>query len=315
MEQRSSRFVDRLPFGTGAKVWWILYPVLIYLAAQTAVAIVMVIGLTINIMPLITPEVLADPMAFQEQYIPLATEYVAEITLPLSWGLTLVCLAVYIPLFYRDMKKFKIRPDRLVKSNAFTWIGTALAALGFAFGFTFLSLFINLTELFPDMNRNAVLFTDNPIFTILLVGVLTPIMEEFFVRGLLFKRLRCVMGFLPSALISSLFFGILHMTPPQIIYATALGVLFAYLYEKKGSIWVPVFAHFVINTGITVFEYLAPESLYETLVSPLGFIIPFVISAGGVVLLITSVKKIPAYEAPVMELPVAEVPVTEIPQQ
>jgi membrane protease YdiL (CAAX protease family) len=291
--------------GTGGKVWWILYPVLIYLAVQMIVAIIMVIGLAINVMPLITPEVISDPMAFQEQYIPMAMEYMEEVMLPLSWGLTLVCVAVYVPFFYRDMKKFNLRPEKLVKSSALTWIAIPLAVLGFAFGFTFLSLFIGLDELFPDMNRNASLFTDNPFFTILLVGILTPIMEEFFVRGLLFKRLRCVMGFLPSALISSLFFGILHMTPPQIIYATALGMLFAYIYEKKGTIWVSVFAHFVINTGVTVFEYLAPESLYDTLVTPLGFIIPFVICAVGVWLVIISVKKIPAYEAPVIEAPVS----------
>jgi membrane protease YdiL (CAAX protease family) len=313
MEQRSSRYVDRLPMGTGGKVWWILYPLLIYLAVQMVIAIIMIVGLTINIMPLITPDVVNDPASFQEQYIPIATEYIAKITLPLSWVLTIVCLAAFIPFFYHDMKKFKIRPDKIVKSSPLTWIGTALAALGFAFGFTFLSEFINLVELFPDMNRNAVLFTDNPFFTILLVGVLTPIMEEFFVRGLLFKRLRCVMGFLPSALLSSLFFGILHMTPPQIIYAAALGVLFAYLYEKKGSIWAPVFAHFVINTGITVFEYLVPEDLYNSLITPLGFIIPFAISAVGVVLLIMSVKKIPAYEAPILEVPAA--PAIEVPQE
>ena len=45
------------------------------------------------------------------------------------------------------------------------------------------------------------------------------------------------------------FYGLL----PRMI----LGVIFGYLFYWSGTIWVPVFAHFVNNSGAIIISYLA----------------------------------------------------------
>jgi membrane protease YdiL (CAAX protease family) len=299
MEQRSFKYVDRLKMSTGGKVWWILYPVLIYFGIQIAVGMVVGFIGAFQAMGDLAPLAMSDPEAFQEQYTAALTEMVEKMTMPMTWILTFACLAAFIPIFYRDIKKFALRPDKIVKTSALTWIAIPIVCLGWAFTFLGLNEIFAFSEVFPDMERNSALIQgQNPIAVLILVGILTPIMEEFFFRGLIFKRLRGVMGFIPAGLISALVFGVAHLTPPQIIYTGVLGFLFAYIYEKKGSIWLPVFAHFCVNFGLTGIEYVASASLKEVIGSPIAVFISFVIAAGGAVLFILSVKKIPPYEPP-----------------
>jgi membrane protease YdiL (CAAX protease family) len=300
--------------GTGGKIWWILYPVVIYLGCQLLIGIILGIAGAAIAMGDLAPLAISDPAAFTEQYTAALMEFIQKATVPMSWVLTIVCLAIFIPLFFRDIKKFSLRPDKIVKSSALTWIAIPFAVLGWYFLFVVIAEMLKLIELFPDMTSNNALFeAQHPVLAFILVAVLTPIFEELFFRGLVFKRLRGVMGFIPSALISALFFGIMHLTPPQIIYASAFGIFFAYIYEKKGSLLPSIFAHICVNACAALFGYLASESLYNAIISPITIVVAAVICAAGVVVTIISVKKIPAYVPPVIEMPAVEVPVAETP--
>ncbi|MDR0944051.1 MAG: CPBP family intramembrane metalloprotease [Ruminococcus sp.] len=299
MEQRSFKYVDRLPMGTGGKVWWILYPVLIYFGVQLGVGLILGFVAAFSAIGDLAPLAISDPAAFQEQYTSQMTDMVNAMAFPLQVVSTIACLAVFIPLFFRDMKKFALRPNKIEKSGALTWIAIPFVIWGLAFTFLFIFNLFKLYEVFPDMSNLAgILEGVHPILTFLAIAVLTPIMEEFFFRGLLFKRLRGVMGFIPAALISSLFFGIMHLTPPQIIYTSILGFILAYIYEKKGSIWVPIFGHFCLNGLLIVIDTVFGENFGEDANNILIIAISAVVFAGALLLLITSMKKIPAYEPP-----------------
>jgi membrane protease YdiL (CAAX protease family) len=94
-------------------------------------------------------------------------------------------------------------------------------------------------------------------------ALFTPIVEELFMRGLLFRRLRSMIPFLPTALITSALFGVLHGHPISIIYTFVMGFLFAFIYEKKQTILAPIAAHMAVNITGVLSSYLIPGSFYE----------------------------------------------------
>ena len=61
------------------------------------------------------------------------------------------------------------------------------------------------------------------------------------------------MSLWPAALISGLVFGSVHAPsgPTTVIPLAVLGVAFAWLYDRTGSIWPPIAAH-VINNGLAL---------------------------------------------------------------
>lgn len=82
---------------------------------------------------------------------------------------------------------------------------------------------------------------------IICLGILVPIVEELVFRGLMYKRLRYGLPFLPAALYGAFAFAIFHGNLVQMIYAFVLGMLFSYMYEKYGSLKAPIFAHIMMN--------------------------------------------------------------------
>lgn len=88
-----------------------------------------------------------------------------------------------------------------------------------------------------------------------------PIGEELFYRGYVFAGLKKKYGFNTSSIVSSLFFGIRHMThfifllPLYPLYAAIywaihtfiFGLIISYAYEKTDTLYVPILIHFLLN--------------------------------------------------------------------
>jgi hypothetical protein len=97
-----------------------------------------------------------------------------------------------------------------------------------------------------------------PILAALIVGA-APLAEEILFRGLLFGWLRRHVSFWPSAFASALVFSLLHMIVEVIPPTIALGLVFAWMYERSGSLWTPIAVHMlhnglVLGTTITALE-------------------------------------------------------------
>lgn len=79
------------------------------------------------------------------------------------------------------------------------------------------------------------------------VVVGAPVAEEIFFRGFLFGSLRGRFRFLPSAAISGLVFALFHVEPLLIAVMVFVGIGLAYLYDRRGSLAVPIAAHAMFN--------------------------------------------------------------------
>ncbi|MGI8927144.1 MAG: CPBP family intramembrane glutamic endopeptidase [Tepidiformaceae bacterium] len=80
-----------------------------------------------------------------------------------------------------------------------------------------------------------------------------PLAEEFFFRGLIFGGF-VRWGFWPAAAISSALFTLAHLDPGSMIPFFAIGVVIAWLFWSRGSLWDGIIFPFVFN--VTSFALL-----------------------------------------------------------
>jgi membrane protease YdiL (CAAX protease family) len=91
-----------------------------------------------------------------------------------------------------------------------------------------------------------------------------PVTEEIFFRGFLFGGTRRLTGFVAAALITGFLFSLAHYNLGLIIPFTAIGALLAIAYQRSGSLFVSIGAHFLFN--LVSFSILAfvPEARPES---------------------------------------------------
>jgi membrane protease YdiL (CAAX protease family) len=92
----------------------------------------------------------------------------------------------------------------------------------------------------------------------LLVGgaLVAPLVEEVFFRGFVFAGLRGRYGWRRAAVVSAGLFAVVHFTPTAVIPIFILGYIFAYLYQRSGSLWPAILMHVATNTWTLGVAYL-----------------------------------------------------------
>lgn len=100
------------------------------------------------------------------------------------------------------------------------------------------------------IQQNVTFFT--VLIAFISAAVISPIYEEIFYRGFLYRWLRTRTGFTGAILISSLIFTIVHIPAYNAMPVNFFsGIIFALAYERTGSIWPSVIIHGLTN-GIMV---------------------------------------------------------------
>jgi membrane protease YdiL (CAAX protease family) len=134
--------------------------------------------------------------------------------------------------------------------------GVGWDAFGLGCGMVLLSLVFNLVyglflglfglRIQPDL---APLFAQLSSPWLLLIGgaIVAPVVEEIFFRGFVFAGLRPQYGWQRAAVISSALFSVIHLIPTAVIPIFILGYIFAYLYQRSGSIWPAIVMHAATN--------------------------------------------------------------------
>lgn len=103
------------------------------------------------------------------------------------------------------------------------------------------------------------------LLTLLLVGILAPLSEELYFRGLLFPWFRQRWGLWPSALVTGLLFGLAHFDSLGVAASAMLmGVVMAWALDRTGSLYVTVIMHAVTNSVavLALYAVKVAESVY-----------------------------------------------------
>lgn len=114
-------------------------------------------------------------------------------------------------------------------------------------------LLTSLLGISVDNSKTESLQQNINLFTILIgiisAGVVSPVYEEIFYRGFIYRWLRVRLGMNWGIVISSLIFTIAHFPTLNAMPVNFInGVVFAWVYEKTGSVIPGMIIHGVFNT-------------------------------------------------------------------
>jgi membrane protease YdiL (CAAX protease family) len=115
---------------------------------------------------------------------------------------------------------------------------------------------------------------------VLLIGVGPGIGEELWCRGFLGRGLVGTYGIVPGVLLSSLFFGVIHLDPQQATMAFFMGICLHFVYLTSRSLLLAMFLHF-FNNSVSV---LLPR-VWTSENAPTPENVPLILYVGSIFLL------------------------------
>ena len=87
------------------------------------------------------------------------------------------------------------------------------------------------------------------LYNIIPIGIISPIIEEYIFRGVIFNKLKTFNSKKTSIIITTLIFSIMHFELSQIIYTLIVGYYLTYLYSKTNNLKTSIISHMAINTS------------------------------------------------------------------
>lgn len=159
-----------------------------------------------------------------------------------------------------------------------------------------LAIEYNIYEAFEE--TNGILYSGGIVMQVLATCVGAPFAEELLFRGLIHRRLRKILKMIPAMLISSVLFGIIHGNIIQGIYATLIGLICAFVYEKFKTLWAPIILHATANSFAVALTYILGEE--QAVEMNLGTFVLFVVVLIAItfLLLVLIEKKVDRKEIP-----------------
>lgn len=97
------------------------------------------------------------------------------------------------------------------------------------------------------------------IYSIFLAVVAGPIFEEIFFRGFFYSVLRSKLGVRWAMVVTSAFFALIHENTFAFWPIFALGMVLAYIYEKRGSLLTPIVLHITHNAIFIYYFFVAKD--------------------------------------------------------
>lgn len=85
------------------------------------------------------------------------------------------------------------------------------------------------------------------VWTFVALVVFAPVLEELICRGVVLGSLRARYGTIPAWLLSSLFFGVLHIQPLLVVNAFVIGLVLGFIYIATESLWAAIILHALNN--------------------------------------------------------------------
>lgn len=118
--------------------------------------------------------------------------------------------------------------------------------------FGYLAQEVGFTPKKQDVAKQVIQMSETSIFLVILgPALLIPIVEELLFRSLLYRSLKFSLSPLLAAIISASLFGFAHIEPDTIPQLIIIGLILSYVYEKSGSIIIPIALH-ATNNFVTI---------------------------------------------------------------
>lgn len=137
-----------------------------------------------------------------------------------------------------------------------------IAILGFSLQFILLcfGLGIELSLRHDEMGR---IFINDSILSITWSVICAPLWEELFFRKWLYTKLKSKVSIKKAIIISSILFGLIHINPIVIIFATIIGYISCNIYENTNLIIYSIIFHSACNLFNEVLRVSIINNIYR----------------------------------------------------
>lgn len=187
-----------------------------------------------------------------------------DLYLGLFAGEVLILLApvlVYVKQKKVNFKRYfrlnKITGKEALTSVLLTLLVYPLVGISSALLIKFYSLFGEVRVPQINVKSGGVM----SIYSVLIIGVLPAICEEFFVRGLLSAPAKKSKGKVFTYVYTALLFMLMHVNPYNIVAPFILGYVFSVLNEKTNSLYSSMLGHFTFNTCSVILSIFQKDLL------------------------------------------------------
>lgn len=162
---------------------------------------------------------------------------------------------------------FLFRRSLYLKSNfvpsSTTWKRSLTALGGCILGAIALDLLSELLVLPNILEEQMIDMCRNP-WGMLAIAIGAPLGEEIMFRwGIMGHMLRRNSSVPTAILVSAVLFGLMHMNPAQVFFATAMGIMLGILYWRSGNIIWPIILHVLNNSVACLQVWLLGDKVKE----------------------------------------------------
>lgn len=172
-----------------------------------------------------------------------------DVALQCIFAAIILAFTAIVPEFRRTLRSLFVRPAQQPTAKA---LALAIAvALAWGYGLYRIAVCFPILVVHPQAFR-ALKFTEliSPLelkYLVALLGtvIVAPIAEELVFRGWLLNLWIARRGVWFAVIVSSLAFGAFHLE--RAIFAAPMGVVFALVYLRYGSLWPGIFVHAAYN--------------------------------------------------------------------
>lgn len=203
--------------------------------------------------------------------------------------------AVAFPIAFTLMSGIpRMKKEEEKKLSVLGFLGFFLVAFGFMFGTNTINVIYNkLIENILGENAIDLLGSVANTFdlvTVVCLVMVAPIMEELLFRKVILDRIR-VYGDKFAIITTAVLFGLFHMNMAQFLYATALGLVLAYVTCYTNRIRYAILIHMLVNFfGGALSLYVA--GLCSNVANILYYVGIYAIAIVGLIVFILNRKKI-----------------------
>lgn len=122
---------------------------------------------------------------------------------------------------------------------------------------------LSLMPQLPDIMKESFTDLQSNGLGILSIALLGPILEELLFRGAITGILLKKYTPTKAILLSALIFGIFHINPAQVVFASFFGLLLTWIYYKSASL-IPCILMHVLNNSVSVYLSLKYPTMEHT---------------------------------------------------
>lgn len=256
---------------SSSRLWRIIYPILTYFGVYYLIFIIGgIFGVTFSVVSMKQSGAELDYYVLLEQTALWIARHQSEMQIAVS----VIVLPLAMLYFRMDQKSAGLTGKKEAPLKAPVIVTSILLGVSACMA---LNGLLNMSGLMRVYEENLdeigqALYQGRIFWEILGTGLLAPLVEELIFRGLIFRRLKDWVAAPQAIVVSALIFGFYHGNTLQIIYASVIGLLFAWLYEKYKNLIAPILAHMAAN----LFSVIASESgMLDQLLAKEGALIAF----------------------------------------